>query len=122
MLIMLGLFRTNRKSRRQLKAELSQAQAEVQRLTAENAQLALGHHFAPGHYYSTIANLDEVRLHHDAIFKNVPRELAGIDLNEGHQQDLFHQWKAFFPEADFPEARQEGRRYYTENGWYPYGD
>ena len=119
---MLGLFRSNRKSRRELKAEKLQLQSEVQRLTAENAQLATGHHFAPGHYYSTIANLEEVRLHHDAIFKNIPRELAGIDLNEAGQQDLFNQWKPFFLAADFPVAKQEGRRYYTDNGWYPYGD
>src|SRR5687767_6955690 len=107
MLAMLGLFRSNRKSRKQLKAENGQLLAQVQQLTDENARLKKDYHFTPGHYYSTIANLDEVRLHHDAIFKNVPRELAGIDLNEAHQQDLFNQWKPFFPEADFPEAKQE---------------
>jgi hypothetical protein len=119
---MLGLFRTSRTAPRNPKAEFSQLQADVKKLRAENAQLAMGHHFAPGHYYSTIANLEEVRLHHDAIFNKIPREIAGIDLNEPYQQELFDAWKPNFAAADFPVTKQDGRRYYTDNNWYPYGD
>jgi hypothetical protein len=113
--VMLRMFRTDRRSRRDMQGEISRLQAEVQKLK-------VGLHFSPGHYYSTIANLDEVRLHHDAIFNKIPRELPGIDLREAEQVELFNQWKPFFSDADFPATKQEGRRYYTPNGWYPYGD
>jgi len=117
-----GLFRFIQKNPWKFQSEVSRLKAENKRLTAENAQLKMGHHFAPGHYYSTIANLEEIREHHDAIFKNFPRELPGIDLNEAGQQELFDQWKPIFAAADFPVTKEKGRRYYTENNWYPYGD
>ena len=45
-----------------------------------------------------------------------------MDENEAEQQQLFNDWKPIFSAADFPVRKEEGRRYYTKNGWYPYGD
>jgi hypothetical protein len=119
---MLKKFRADMQSRRASRTEISRLREETSRLQAEVQKLTVGLHFPPGHYYSPIANLDEIRLHHDAIFDKIPRELPAIDLREAQQSELFNQWKPYFPEADFPTTKQKGRRYYTPNGWYPYED
>ncbi len=52
----------------------------------------------------------------------IPPSLPGIDLNEAEQLQLFEQFTPYFREAEFPRTKQEGRRYYTDCGWYPEGD
>ena len=105
-----------------LQAEASERSAAIAHLQAENVQFKLGHHFAPGHFYSTIPNLEEVRRYHDVIFNRLPRQLPGIDLNEAGQVQLYEEFLQYLDDADFPRDKRPGLRYYSENGWYPFGD
>src|SRR6185295_19735912 len=82
----------------------------------------------PGHFYSPIPSLDEVRQDADRIFANgaggahgVPA-VPGIDLREAEQLKLAHQLADFYAELPFGAQKQDGLRYYFENEFYSYAD
>src|SRR4051794_19080213 len=119
--------------RDQVRAEADALRAERDQLRAERAQLLAGHWVPPGHYYSPIPCIEEVRRRHQSIFQDCPRELPSIDLNEQGQLELFREFERYFddepfgrPDGDLSrcyEGRKKGGlRYHYENGWYPYGD
>ena len=76
----------------------------------------------PGHFYSPIASLAEVRRDHSRVFGAPTRSLPGIDLNESEQLDLLARLKPYYEEVDFPEAKAPGHRYFYENSFYSYSD
>jgi predicted O-methyltransferase YrrM len=75
----------------------------------------------PGHALSPIPSLAEVRDREKIIYE-VPRELAGIDLNEAGQLRLFNKLTEFYPGQPFPEQKTAGRRYWLQNPAYSYSD
>lgn len=81
-------------------------------------------HVAPGHYYSPIPCVDEIRSREREVFGNghLPRSLAGIELNENEQIGLLEEFKAYYTELPFPARERAGNRYYFENEWYSYSD
>jgi len=89
---------------------------------AEREQLLKGHWMPPGHFYSPIPCLAEVRRREVEIFGTVPRELPGIDLNEPGQWALLQEFKRYYRDLPFPPHKTEGWRYYYENGYYSYSD
>ena len=92
------------------------ATAEIQRLQREIDRLK------PGHYYSPIPSLDEVRARAPRIFDRSLRELPGIDLNVERQLATLEKVRELFPEQPFPQQPQPGRRFYFRNGAYGPGD
>lgn len=68
----------------------------------------------PGHFYSPIPDLEEIRAREGSIFQ-VQKELPGIDLNEQGQLQLFDELAAFYPEMPFAEDKKPGLRYYFNN-------
>jgi len=78
--------------------------------------------FPPGHYYSPITNLDEIRSMEDRVFDFSKKEIAGIDLNESQQVQLLKKFAAYYPEIPFPKDKQEDYRYYFQNDVFSYTD
>jgi hypothetical protein len=76
----------------------------------------------PGHFYSPIPALDEIRRSADRIFDTNVAALGGIDLNEPGQLAMIDAIKRYYPEQPFPEYKQEGRRYFFENPAFSYFD
>jgi predicted O-methyltransferase YrrM len=76
----------------------------------------------PGHYYSPIPSLEEIKLTEKQIFDNIPRDLPGINLNESAQLGLFHQLLQYYHELPFSDHKKEGLRYFFENPAYSYSD
>jgi len=76
----------------------------------------------PGHFYSPIPSLDEVRKDEQALFGSAPREVAGIDLREAQQLQLLHELVPYYREMPFQPGRQDGLRYYFDNPTYSYSD
>jgi hypothetical protein len=74
----------------------------------------------PGHYYSPLPSLQDVRNHEDRIF-STPDSLPGIDLNRDEQLRLFDDLKEYYHEVPFTEHRGE-HLYYYDNGFYSYSD
>lgn len=68
----------------------------------------------PGHFYSPIPNLEDVRKDEKWIFHD-PRTIPGVDLNIDGQFQLIDQLKTYYPEMPFPQEREEGRRFFHNN-------
>lgn len=81
---------------------------------------ALG--FPPGHFYSPIPSIEEIKQKQDKIFGNFPQTLPGINLNIEEQLDLLKTFKPYYDEQPFTSHKVEGLRYYFENGFYSYSD
>jgi predicted O-methyltransferase YrrM len=89
---------------------------------SEREQLLKGHWMPPGHFYSPIPCIKEVRGREEEIFGRIPRELPGINLNEAGQWGLLQEFKTYYRELPFTAHKAEGLRYYYENGAYSYSD
>ena len=76
----------------------------------------------PGHFYSPIPNLDEVRENESTIFGSVPNALAGIDLAEASQLQLLAEFKTYYSELPFTANKTPTLRYFFENSSYSYSD
>jgi hypothetical protein len=76
----------------------------------------------PGHFYSPIPNPEELRNDEAVIWGPMPREIAGVDLNEEGQLALIDQFSEFYNEMPFMEQKVEGCRYFFENPAYSYSD
>jgi len=76
----------------------------------------------PGHFYSPIPSMEEIRSRESKIFNEIPRELPSIDLNEKNQLKLFDKFKEFYREQPFEAHRKDGLRYFFENPAYLYSD
>ncbi len=78
--------------------------------------------FPPGHFYSPIPNVSEIRANEDQIFTHRSKEVAGIDLAEDTQLQFLKDLSAFYDELPFKDSPEPGLRYYFENSMYSYGD
>jgi hypothetical protein len=76
----------------------------------------------PGHFYSPIPNLDEVRENESTIFGETPEAIPGIDLAEVSQLQLLDEFKTYYAELPFTANKIPDRRYFFENSSYSYSD
>lgn len=79
-----------------LVAEIDVMTAEQESLKGEYARLV-----PPGHFYSPIPSLSEVKKYEDRIFGRTPRSIEGIDLREGEQIRLFEQFRTYYEEMPY---------------------
>jgi hypothetical protein len=80
-----------------------------------------GQLFPPGHFYSPVPDLADVRARHDDIFDR-ERPVPGIDLREGEQIALFRSIAPMASELPFTMQPSGDHRYWFDNGWFTYGD
>jgi predicted O-methyltransferase YrrM len=78
--------------------------------------------YPPGHFYSPIPSLDEIKLKEQEIFDFVPRELPGLNLNEAEQLQLFNIFIELYREIPFEDYKKDSLRYGFKNGFYTYSD
>ncbi len=76
----------------------------------------------PGHFYSPIPSLTDVRARAERLFADPPHTLPGIDLRETEQLALLESLQPFYDELPFPEQKTAGFRYCYENPAYSYSD
>ncbi len=96
-------------------------------LEAERDQLRAGlAHWktwmSPGHFYSPIPSLDEIRAREEELFGTIPDSLPGIDLRAREQVAFVRELARFYPEMPFPREQSSERRYWFENWAYSYAD
>ncbi|MBV9126293.1 MAG: class I SAM-dependent methyltransferase [Planctomycetes bacterium] len=78
---------------------------------------------APGHFYSPVPSLEELKQQETAIWGPPPLDIPGVDLNEAGQARLFEALKTYYPEMPaYERHKQEGLRYFYKNGYFPLGD
>jgi predicted O-methyltransferase YrrM len=76
----------------------------------------------PGHFYSPIPALDDIRANEHSVFDNVARDIAGIDLCEDEQILLLRNFQQYYAELPFGAKKSRNLRYYFENPAYSYSD
>jgi hypothetical protein len=76
----------------------------------------------PGHFYSPVPDLREVRSRECSIFASFGASLPGIDLNEANQLNLLNQFRAYYGDIPFTDTPTGSTRYYYRNGYFSYLD
>jgi len=95
----------------------------IKKLIAERDRLARElNQINPGHYFSPIPSLDDVRRNAARLFSRSLRALPGVDLNVDGQFKLLEQLKDFYGEQPFSEDPSQERRYYFRNDFFRYAD
>jgi hypothetical protein len=112
-----------------LRAERNAATAELKQtrklLAANDKDRPVGtvrHAFPPGHYYSPVPDLDELRGREGEVFDRTRTELPGIDLGTDQQLALLPEFAAYAAEQPFTHQPADGRRYGFDNRFFSYGD
>jgi hypothetical protein len=77
--------------------------------------------FPPGHFYSPIPSMTEVRRQEDRIFA-VPESIPGVDLNLRGQEGTIAALAEVFPVIELNEDKKEGFRFYYNNPNYGRGE
>ena len=95
-------------------------QAERDRLAAELDRYRTW--VPPGHFYSPVPALDDVRRDEARIFGPAPAELPAIDLNADGQLALLPRFRELYAELPFARARRPGHRYAFDNPNFSYAD
>jgi hypothetical protein len=76
----------------------------------------------PGHFYSPIPDLAEIRRSEDEVFRSQSRSIRDIDLNEQAQLALFDALLPFYADQPFSPDERQGLRYFFENNAFSYFD
>ncbi|WP_218081151.1 class I SAM-dependent methyltransferase [Anthocerotibacter panamensis] len=75
----------------------------------------------PGHFYSPLADLDEIQAKSDQLY-SLPERSAGIDFNTEAQHQLLGQLAVHFTDFDWQQTPVAGRRYWMKNFYFEDGD
>jgi predicted O-methyltransferase YrrM len=109
-----------------LRAEHNRLRAECDGLHADRdrlrTELNRAGSFPPGHFYSPIPDMDELRRDEAHIFDLSLRNLPGIDLNLEGQFNLLEQLKQYYAEQPFSGTASSDRRFYFDNDFFSYSD
>lgn len=77
---------------------------------------------SPGHFYSPIPSIDEVRAREAELFGPPSPSLPGIDLRGDQQIALIKELARFYDDLPFPRTQSPDLRYWFENWAYSYAD
>ena len=109
--------------RDKLHSAITAMNAELASRNSELAALRQDSRFAPpGHFYSPVPSLDEVRMRESRIFGQVPRDLPGLELRESDQLQLLRALAPYYETMPFQQHKVDALRYYFENTAYSYSD
>lgn len=79
--------------------------------------------FPPGHFYSPIVSVEQLKKQESLIWKDKKSEsLGGIDLNIDVQKELIISFVKYYKEIPFEAEKNEKLRYYFENDMFNYTD
>ena len=95
----------------------------VKRLYQENQQLKKNAFYPPGHYYSAIISVDDVKSREATIWGK--RDIDGVDginLRTNEQLALVREFYQYYADIPFHEPQTENLRYYFNNQAYCYTD
>lgn len=93
---------------------LKQVVLERDRLRAELERLKT--------WDSPIPSVEEIKRKEQAIFRDIPKEIPGVDLNEAEQIRLLERFRKYYKELPFQAHKRENLRYFFENTNFGYAD
>jgi predicted O-methyltransferase YrrM len=75
----------------------------------------------PGHYYSPVPSLDDIKSRELEIFA-VSRSVPGIDLGESRQLELLNELAQYYTDQPFNEDKTPGLHYFFDNPNFRHGE
>ena len=95
----------------------------VRGLYQENMNYKSNCRYSPGHFYSTIVSVDDIKKRETEIWdKQNVNGINGIDLNTNQQIELLNHFVKYYSEMPFKPEKQGNIRYQFENTYYSYTD
>jgi methyltransferase family protein len=94
----------------------------IRRLLSAPACLQQAQWVPPGHFFSPIPSIKEVREREHQLFHEHPVSIPGIQLKAEQQLELLEIFKGYYSEQPFSDRPTPQRRYYFENEYYSYSD
>jgi predicted O-methyltransferase YrrM len=95
----------------------------VRGLYQENMNYRKNSCFSPGHFYSPIVSVDDIKERQDKIWKHEKFDgVGGVYLNVEGQKKLLQQFEPYYEQIPFTEHKDNKNRYYFENDFYSYTD
>jgi hypothetical protein len=76
----------------------------------------------PGHFYSPIPAIEEIKADEHNIFSSGQKSLGGIDLNEAGQIKLLEELGRHYESVPFSDERQTHLRFHYNNPNFSYGE
>src|SRR3974377_835175 len=71
--------------------------------------------FRPGHFYSPLPDLADVRANAGLIFDGSTATLDSVNLREQEQTELLAKFSLFYSEIPFTDNESKENRYYFDN-------
>lgn len=97
-------------------------ESQVRQLMAERDMYKSMQFVPPGHFYSAIPNLEEVKQRETRIFQAPEKTLPGINMRDEQQVTLLHEFTNYYHEQAFPDTKQSDYRYFFDNPAFAYAD
>ncbi|MGV8947235.1 MAG: class I SAM-dependent methyltransferase [Lutibacter sp.] len=95
----------------------------VKDIYKQNEEFKKNSCFMPGHFYSTIVSIDEIKAKEDEVWKGILIDgIAEVNLNVQNQINLLSELSSYYNEIPFKGESQEHIRYSFENEMYSYTD
>jgi hypothetical protein len=76
----------------------------------------------PGHFYSPIPALNDIRANENSVFCGESRNIPGLDLHEEEPLRQLCEFKKYYNELPFHAKRNPPLRYFFDNPAYSYSD
>ena len=76
----------------------------------------------PGHFYSALPDMDEVKNREGVLFAKPPGGLLGVDLNQELQKKLLKAFEGFYSTLPFERSHNPQSRFFRPNGSFPFQD
>jgi len=92
------------------------------RSVLESPNCKFVHDFPPGHFYSPVPDLADIRERAKSIFDRSTVTLNSINLNEQKQCDLADEFSKLHEQMKFPDQKLAEYRYFFDNPYFSYGD
>ena len=116
----MAFFRDFRRNIRFIKA--LRWKKELVRSLLESENLEFLHFAPPGHFYSPLPDIREVRVNETRIFDETPHDLLAINMNREFQIQLVDSFSDFYGEIPFQDEKGDIGRYFLDNKFFSYGD
>lgn len=93
----------------------------IKGLNAKNKLFNSNSCFSPGHFYSPIVSVEDLKERENEIW-NEKKSIEGIKLRTLDQIELINQLSKYYNEIPFKPHKQNNIRYFFENEYYSYSD
>lgn len=79
-------------------------------------------YYLPGHFYSPLLDLSGLKPEETHLPFDGPEYWECVELRLREQREYFEDLIDHYPAPDFPQKRTEGRRYFSDNGFFGFAD